>query len=61
MGRITVSRSNYKFEHYKYEKVELKPYNGGYQKKLFKDHFHKIPANINVPYNASDIIYGKCK
>jgi len=61
MSRITVSRSEYKFEHYNYEKVELKPYIEGYQRKLYKDQYHTIPVNINVLYNASDIIYGKCK
>jgi len=61
MSRINIARSSYKFEHYNSEKIELKPYVGGYQRKLYKDQYHTKPVNINILYNASDIIYGKCK
>ena len=61
MSRITVSRVNYKFAHYSQSPVKLTPYNGGYSRKLYKDHYHKTPVKLIIPDNVSDLIYGKCK
>lgn len=61
MSRITVSKAIYQFEHYNPVSVKLTPYTGGYSRRLYKDHYHKTPVKINIPDNASDMIYGKCK
>lgn len=61
MSRITVSKAIYQFEHYNPVSVKLTPYTGDYSRRLYKDHYHKTPVKINIPDNASDMIYGKCK
>ena len=61
MSRIRVSKAVYKFEHYNHVSVKLIPYNSGYNRKLYKDQYHKTPVKLIIPDNVSDLIYGKCK
>ena len=61
MSRITISRAKYTFEHYNQTPVKLTPYNGGYDRKLYKDHYHKTPVKLIIPDNVSDLVYGKYK
>ena len=59
MSRITISKKNYKFQHYDKNPVKLTPYNGGYSRKLFKDQYYRVSKNLIIPDNVSDLIYGK--
>ena len=61
MSRKKFTGVVYNYEHYGKEPVDIKPYNGGYGRRLFKDHFHKTPVKITIPENVSDMIYGKTK
>ena len=47
------------YEHYSKTPADIKPHNGGYDKRLFKDHHHKTPIKLDIPDNVSNLIYGK--
>lgn len=59
MSRKKFTQSVYHYEHYSKTPADIKPHNGGYDKRLFKDHHHNTSIKLDIPDNVSNLIYGK--
>ncbi len=58
MTNKTKSKKEFQFEHYTKTPVDLKPFSGKYEKRLFKDQ-HTNNKSKSYYEHSSDLIYGK--
>lgn len=59
MSRKKFTQSAYHYEHYSKTPANIEPHTGGYDRRLFKDHYHKTSIKLDIPDNVSNLIYGK--